>query len=112
MKALTYDEAFENCMKMWEDLPEEEPESIDDWKDEWLEENNVGDLAYDCYFCEYARQQGDFPTHNCPHCPAKKIDPDFYCCDNEYNYFYHPHKFLAKIRELYVIWKAKDGKVG
>ena len=104
MKKLNLDETWSECLRMWRDIVPiwlNRMICIVDLKIQWLRENGYEheELYDDCFFCEWAKQQRG-GSLTCDACPAKKIDAEFGCRKEEYDYLLHPDLFLAKLEEL------------
>jgi hypothetical protein len=118
--------SWEKCIEMWEYIvahihsnPKEANTKvelalscivIEELKRRWCKEHGFTDMDSNCFFCEYSKQQHKISTAcvgRCTFCPAKRVDSDFDCQSYEYAYLYKPEEFLAKIKELYKIYKER-----
>lgn len=106
-KRLTLEQTWKNCLKMWEWIVEEyeqqacpDFDDIEALKQRWCKENNwAKKLFCNCFFCQFAER--DRPEYlNCRKCPARRIDPEFNCQAEEYEFELFPVAFLAKLKEL------------
>lgn len=109
---LTLDEAWVECIKMWEWIVKHLAEAnTTELKRQYVEKfwpKLCGFLDLDCYFCAYSNQQTQ-TCFSCDACPGQLVDPSFHCCNNEYSYNDNPRAFLAKIKELHKIYlKEQD----
>lgn len=63
-------------------------------KYQWCRKYNLEELINSCFLCEASA--GD-----CEQCPGTLIDAGFSCSNHTYSYNTQPHRFLAKLKELY-----------
>ena len=113
MEHLTYDKAWKLCMEQWGDMEKDGFGNIFYQKRRWVKRSAYQNVVYDCFFCEYASQQGTSVSRDhpviCRYCPARQIEPNFNCGGySNHHYLYYPHKFHAKIKELYKIYKGEN----
>lgn len=110
MKKLTLNEAWRLCLKQWKwiirQLAKGDKRSIGSLKRQWCQENGFNDVVANCFFCAYARQNGD----GCDHCPGKLVNRRFGCDRVTYEHDVYPHKFYAKLLELDKKRKSKKVK--
>lgn len=122
---LSLEKTWTECLRMWEDIAAEirklikkGAENIDydveELKYDWLEQDGYepDNIQAQCFFCDYQRKHAKtgFEHVYCSRCPAKKIDKNF-CCDNDdYDYQNNPLAFYAKLVELNRIRKNKKAR--
>lgn len=118
MKRMNLDTTWKNCLHAWNiivkyrELKSHKNVSISRLKQLALPEEHKN-IMLGCYFCEYAtkakerweaKQRRMLKKHKfrvmCEFCPGSKIDPEFNCIDDEYDYDHQPLKFYAKLKEL------------
>ena len=117
MKRLTLDQTWEQCLAMWKWISRQClgknmfwcKRNVSRLKRQWLKANGFEDEAidHDCFLCEYDEQRRGANDCGCPACPAKKIDDNFECCNEEYEYESRPRKFYAELKRLNKIRLAK-----
>ena len=109
-KRLTLKTVWEECVKMWNALPEPLPEGfgIIIFKRKWINNSKWKDesIKIDCFFCEYSVRHAG----HCRSCPGKLVDPEFMCGNAEYDYYSKPLAFRDKINELNKKRLAKSKK--
>ena len=110
---LRLERSWKLCIEMWTWIVKEwrrtNKRSLS-LKAQWMDEHGFkDDITADCFFCEYNAQHRKEEA-GCVKCPARLIDPNFDCGNEEYDYEHHPDKFLNKIRALNrKRLKAKNG---
>ncbi len=94
---------WEACIEMWEWIVEHLDEgTVAELKARYCLEHNIKiAVSSNCNFCEYALTEGS--CHD--NCPGKLVDRSFSCCWPEYHYSWKPVAFLAKLKELFIIFK-------
>jgi len=101
MKKLTLDATWKLCLRQWRWIVKqrkEHPRShVSILKERWMNEHGFADAEMDCFFCEYAGQQG---RSGCSQCPGRKIDKTFDCFNVEYLFYVKPKEFHKKLLEL------------
>jgi len=101
-KQLTLDEAWDLCLEQWDWIKAEIEAgsllSVEGLKGQWCRENGFDGVLGYCFFCEYAVQQ--FRGRDCDKCPGCLVDPEFSCCNDEYDYEYKPLAFHAELVRL------------
>lgn len=126
MKQLTLDETWERCLAMWKwidwHVARNKHLEVYDLKKEWLENNSPADnIEEGCFLCHKAilshsnkkkklRKKSEFALIECPCCPARKIDPGFYCMKYNYNFDTRPRLFYAKLKKLNKIRLERKSK--
>ncbi len=112
MKRLNLNETWRLCLSMWPDVVKaiikDGRRTVDSAKRNWTKERGYEEVLSDCFFCEYDSQKES--SGNCEDCPAKLVDPDFDCRNDEYSYYERPEFFLAKIVSLHKIYLKKARK--
>ena len=118
---LTLDMAWDLCLEQWDWIKAEieagsklskaltwlllflsSDVDVEGLKGQWCEENGFEGVHGDCFFCEYVNQQPriDFDSPRCDNCPGRLVDPEFYCEQSEYHYYYKPLAFHAELMRL------------
>ena len=96
MKRLTLDQTWEQCLKMWRWIVRQPcPRDVDALKTQWLEKNGFNYVQAGCFFCEFTQKD-----EACSRCPGAKVDRDFRCWDEDYEWEEKPAAFLREITEL------------
>ncbi len=113
MEKLSLDDTWKYCIEMWNDIiKDSSANSVVTVKRSWLIKHDFFDVAGDCFFCDYARQERiSYSKRLCDWCPGVLIDCNFGCCKPSYNYASKPVKFNRKINSLYEIY-LKNKKYG
>ena len=103
---LTLDKTWDECLKMWRWIVRQScpRDDIGELKRRYIEKKELPDIFCGCFFCEYnvtrRKKASKRLSGGCCFCPARKIDKDFLCDNNNYNYAAKPAAFLRKITEL------------
>lgn len=108
---MTLNETWESCIAMWDMIikildaggclsDESGNPDIDMLKEVLLAHGPNADAVSHCVFCQYAEDNYDGLWGFCGACPGRAVDPDFYCMDEEHNYYKKPHAFYAKLVEM------------
>ncbi len=106
MKKLNLDETWRLCLSMWRWIAKEVENgtdaSIDGMKKRWLagHKMELGKDSERCFFCEYFKKRKKDGEYCFKHCPGRKIDKHFDCCNYEYHYSGRPVKFYNKLVSL------------
>ncbi len=112
MEKLTLELSWEHCLAMWKWVSEKHVKggaSVGSLKEKWLKDNGFksNDLKYDCFFCQYNKENGGKPIcltkePNCQKCPARLVSLRF-CCEgyDDYDWQESPKKFYKKLVELH-----------
>ena len=109
MKRLTLSKTWTECLRMWKWIAEQAKKNdevdVIKLKTKWTKKHGYKDVKIlkDCFFCDWAGSSDDRICE----CPAKKIDPNFKCCNSLYYYHHKPLAFYAKLVELNKKRKAK-----
>ena len=108
---LTLSETWTKCLKMWKWVAKncEGDLSIAELKEKWLKDHHIKDLEFNCFFCQYNKNQQTseeyYRTINCKKCPAKLISPQFHCENYPlYGWNNYPKAFYKKILELHKLY--------
>lgn len=102
MNKLTLNQTWKYCLQMWKWIAEQikidHTQSVSELKRLWLKNNKFHTLHLRsrCFFCAYASHFGN----TCDNCPAKLIDKNFHCINQEYNYEFATIKFYQKLVRL------------
>ncbi len=122
MKRLTLDETWVLCLAMWKWIAKEGRAAtkagivwdVCELKREWVDIHGFEKIKiyHNCFFCEYAHHYSyeDIRGEGCNLCPARKIDKEFDCHNDEYYYFCYPIAFYKKLLALNKIRLAKKKK--
>ncbi|MCJ7776850.1 MAG: hypothetical protein MUP16_00830 [Sedimentisphaerales bacterium] len=109
MKKLTLNQTWVLCLRMWKWIARVwiKGDDVNKLKKEWWEKHgfSVSHLSSgNCFFCNSA---GYKSSDDCVRCPGKKIDKDFDCMCEEYDYEEKPKAFYAKLLRLDKIRRGK-----
>ncbi len=113
MEKRTLNECWELCLKMWKWVAWHKSRGAvlgsNGLKIIWARKHGfakVLESAGHCFFCEYHQTHPVLYKEMC-NCPAIKVDKDFYCGTEDYDYIGEPIKFYKKIVGLNKIRLAK-----
>jgi len=83
-------------------------QNVNELKAEWLANHGYEGVCDNCFFCEYTISR----NVSCPNrCPGGKVDKEFDCGEESYNWFTKPIAFYNKLCALNRKRKAKVGKI-
>lgn len=104
MKRLNLDETWNWCIRLWRSVARRkragDKRSVEALKEEWIEKHWQGESPdYDCFFCEYDLCY-KYKGERCGKCPARLVDRQFNCEDEDYDYKYYPIAFYNKLVSL------------
>lgn len=95
----TEEEQWDGCIEQWEKIVADLPEDFDE-RTEGEKQSIVCKLKRkhkkpenpNCIFC--------YVASDCDDCPAKFVNPNFSCGNENYSYNLQPREFLAEIKRL------------
>jgi len=112
-KKMSLNQAWIECLKMWKwIIGRKSGGLITELKTEYLCEKNIrSGLKNNCFFCEYAVQNGGYADienkHRkakyfvlCSQCPGYLVSKTFSCEGFKYTWYENPNKFYKKLLQL------------
>ena len=105
MKRLNLETTWLLCLKMWKWIAMKVRAAdkagknwhVNTLKREWCEKHSLA-IAYEfasCFFCKWSSEHG-----GCCNCPARKIENEFGCHNNDYHHSENPIAFYKKLVSL------------
>lgn len=104
---MTLDETWKNCLSMWRWIAKQRRagswQHVAYLKAEWLTSHGFEGIEQDCFFCDrrlLCKKTGLNKDNLCINCPARRVDKEFGCCTDEYNFSDKPIAFYNKLVSL------------
>ena len=101
---MTLNKTWKECISLWrwvaKQIGEGSTLNVFALKSMWMSDHGFSNIESDCFFCEYTKQHDKLGDSVCAKCPGRKVDKNFSCTDNDYNYKHQPVKFYNKIAYL------------
>jgi hypothetical protein len=108
-KKRTLNQTWVLCLRMWRwiakvwQTPRYRRYDVIVLKDMWLRKNGFRYIRADCFFCDY--KGSDLCCDQA--CLGSLVNPEFNCCNDDYNYVHKPVEFYKELLRLNRIRKAK-----
>jgi len=112
MRGLSLDETWKQCLAMWKWVAGHSARGHAFRKATWLYEHGFKYTHFGCFFCAYAKSKGVRSIECISRCPARRVDPNFFCTDSEIHFEYHPRRFYHRLVALNKERLAKRKKKG